>query len=381
MLTSNPVAGFYAIEGVYRVSASDGVLIDSSRVADAWQTVVDRHASLRTVFVESLSKNEALFDQIVLKRVKADIVHVTCATDVEAVETLRSQASMESKARMPDHRFTICKASTGSVFCKLEISHTIVDGASMSIIFRELSLIYEGRLLSARGPSYSDYIAFLENQPAMAGIGYWRSYLADAECTLFPSMNDGVCPVPRELHSKRIQVRDIASIQSFCNLHSLTMANAFHTAWALTLQRYTGSNDVSYGYLMSTRDQSIDAIESVVGYLVNMLVCRVELSPETPLIAIMQKVQTDLSEGQAHCHTALSEVLHTLQLSGSSLFNTSLSYRRIPITNAMEQCTVTFDECFPYYVGHLSTAFERMIKCAGSRDSVMCLCLVVSIEA
>ncbi|KAI4211729.1 MAG: hypothetical protein LQ351_005503 [Letrouitia transgressa] len=339
---------FYAVEGVYKVNSKDGVLVNGNKVADAWQSVVNRHASLRTIFVDSLSQDEALYDQIVLKSAKANIVRRVCEKDSDAIEALRSQPPMEQDDRSPPHRFTICETNTGNVFCKLEISHTIIDGASMSIIFQELVSFYEGRILRETGPLYSNYIAFLQSQQTQAGIGYWKSYLADAEPTIFPILDDAVC-IQRELRSKRLQLNDLTTIQRFCNLHGVTLANVFHTAWALTLKSYTNLNDVSYGYLNSARDQSIEDVDGMVGYLVNMLVCRVMLAPDTPLIETMQQIQTDLSDGQAHCQTALSEVLHALKLSGSSLFNTSLSYRKIPITTTSEQHAVSFDECFPYY--------------------------------
>ena len=218
----------------------------------------------------------------------------------------------------------------------------------MSIIFRELVCFYEGRLLHETGPLYSAYIDFLQSKAAHAGIGYWKSYLTNAEPTMFPTLDDAAS-AQRELHSKHLQMDDLTEIQLFCDLHGLTMANVFHTAWALTLRCYTGSDDVSYGYLMSVRDSSIPGIEDLVGYLVNMVVCRVVFAPETPLIAIMRQIQTDLSDGQDHCQTALSEVLHALKLPGTSLFNTSLSYRKVPLATASEQHAISFDDCFPYY--------------------------------
>lgn len=348
LISTQRDAGFYAIEGVYKVNSHDGTLIDSGRLANAWQMVVDRHSSLRTIFVESLSQEEALYDQLVLRKVKANIGYLNCESDSDALDAFRASEAMKYNDQDPPHRLTICKAATGNVFCKLELSHTIVDGASMSIIFRELVMLYEGRFLCQQGPLYRNYIAFLQSQSPQAGIGYWRSYLIDAEPTNFPVLDDAAYS-PRYLHSKRIGLEDITALQGFCKLHGLTLANAFHTAWALTLKAYTGSHDISYGYLMSTRDQSIEDIDSLVGYLVNMLVCRVSLTPGTPLISIMQQVQTDLSAGQAHSQTALSEVLHTLDLSGASLFNTSLSYRKVPIATSSEQHSITFDECFPYY--------------------------------
>lgn len=341
-------AGFYAIHGTYKVSPKDGKRVDGNKIADAWQKVVNRHPSLRTIFVESLSQEDALYDQIVLKSFEAVIMRLHCGTDTEAIRLISSQRPMEYNQQKPSHRLTICETSMHQVFCRLELSHAIVDGASISIIFRELVSFYEDEMLPETGPLYSNYIAFLQSQPPQAGIGYWKSYLADIEPTNFPVLNDAAFS-ERELHSKRIPMDDISGIQNFCNLHGVTMANVFHTAWALTLRCYTGSDDVCFGYLMSVRDDSIEGVEDLVGYLVNMLVCRVTLTPETPLITTMQQVQTDLSDGQTHRQTALSEVLHTLKLAGSSLFNTSLSYRKLPRETQGQKNAISFDECFPYY--------------------------------
>ena len=341
-------AGSYAIHGIYKVTPKEGMFVDGNRVASAWQKVVARHPSLRTIFVDSLSQEDALYDQIVLRHVEPVIVRLNCETDTDATHLLSSQSPMEYDQQRPSHRLTICETSTRHVFCKIEYSHVVVDGASISIIFRELVAFYENETVPETGPLYSNYIAFLQTQSPQVGIGYWKSHLADLEPTNFPILNDAAS-LDRELHSRRIPMDDVSEIQNFCNLHGVTMANVFHTAWALTLQCYTGSKDVCFGYLMSARDDSINGIEDLVGYLVNMLVCRVTLSPDAPLITIMQQVQKDLSDGQVHRQTALTEVLHTLKLAGSSLFNTSLSYRKLPHETARQKNAISFDECFPYY--------------------------------
>ncbi|KAI4152398.1 MAG: hypothetical protein L6R39_001827, partial [Caloplaca ligustica] len=336
LISTQRDAGFYAIEGLYKVSSDTPV--DSDRIAKAWQRVVDRHASLRTIFVDSLG--EELYDQIVLRQVEANIIQLSCESEAEVKQVFNSQPPLNHD---PAHRLTICTTSTGQVFCKVEFSHTIVDGQSISIIFQELVTLYEGRFLPDTGPLYSNYISFLQSQPLQAGIGYWKSYLADIEPSNFPVLNDAVGE--RRLHSKRLDFNKLEQIQTFCNIQGVTMANIFHTAWALTLQCYTGSHDVCYGYLMSTREPGVH--DELVGYLVNMLVCRVVLEPNSSLVAVMQQVQTDLSDGQAHRHTALSEVLHALELGGDSLFNTSLSYRKLPPSPGRH--STSFDEWSPYY--------------------------------
>lgn len=348
LISTKRDAGFYAIEALYKVHPSDSLPVDSDKIATGWQKVVDRHPSLRTVFVDSVSDSDALYDQVVVKKVKANILRVKCASEAEVPQTIKSKPALDYGHHVPAHRFTICETSIGQVFCNLEISHTITDGASISMMFQELVTLYDGHILPDSGPAYSNYISFLRNQPHQAGIGYWKSYLAGIEPSSLPVLNDAA-RTGRQLRSKRMDYSSLGEIQTFCNVHGVTMANVFHTAWALTLRSYTGSNDVCYGYPMSTRDPVIEGIEQMMGYLVNMLVCRVNFEPEASLVAIMQQVQTDLSEGQSHRHTALSEVLHALDLGGTSLFNTSLSYRKLPPSSGGTRHAISFEEWVPYY--------------------------------
>lgn len=348
LISTKRDAGFYALEGLYKVKQNNALVVESNKIADAWQKVVDRHPSLRTIFVDSPSEENTLYDQVVLKRVKANVLRLRCTSDGDVCQTISSRPPLDYGAPVPAHRLTLCETSTGNVFCNLEMSHTITDGASISMIFQEIVTLYEGGVLPETAPPYSSYISFLQTQPYEVGVGYWKNYLADIEPSSFPVLNDAVGG-KRELLSKRIEYSNVQELQTFCNLHGVTMANIFHTAWALTLQCYTGSLDICYGYLMSTRDPAIEGIDNVVGYLVNMLVCRVVLDPKATLISIMQQVQADLSNGQTHRHTALSEVLHSLDLGGTSLFNTSLSYRKLPPAPDDKRHAISFDEWTPYY--------------------------------
>ena len=355
---------YYAIHGTYEVKPRDGSRVDSSRLEHAWQRVVDRHPSLRTVFVESLSEGDALYDQVVLKNVTASVAWLDCETEADVTPVFDSQRPMQANSSTPSHRFTICETSTGKVFCKMELSHVIVDGSSISTLFQELVSTYEGRTLSDSGPLYSNYIKFLQDLPPQVGIGYWRSYLDGVEPTSFPVLHDAVSS-ERELRSLHFDWSELGTLQSFCDLHGVTLANIFHTAWALTLRCYTGSDDVCYGYLMSARDPSIEGISDLVGYLVNMLICRVTLLPNTSLVSLMHQVQKDLGDGQAHAQTALSEVLHALKISGTSLFNTSLSYRKLPLAVAGEQHEISFQEHAPY---HDPTEYSVSINIEVSED-------------
>ncbi|MCJ1436746.1 hypothetical protein MMC27_006128 [Xylographa pallens] len=343
--------GMYAVEGIYKVQPVDtGVRIDSERLAKAWRNVVNRHASLRTLFIESLSQGDLLYDQLVLRHVDARIEHLACESESDVDRTFTEQSKMKYSNSAPAHRLTICETSNGKVFLKLEISHTLIDGASMDIIYKDIVSSYEGKLLGETGPLYSSYISFLLNQPLQTGLRYWKSFLSGVEPTSFPVLKDSsALSAERKLHSQRFECTEFEDLQNYCELHGVTIANVFHVAWALTLQAYTGSEDICFGYLTSVRDPAIKDVDRIVGYLVNMAVGRVALPPDMSVTAVMQQVQKDFMEAQAHRQIALSEVTHALKLSGTALFNTCLSYRKLAPAMAAEKHEIFLEEHCPYY--------------------------------
>ncbi|KAL8873714.1 MAG: hypothetical protein Q9174_000861, partial [Haloplaca sp. 1 TL-2023] len=367
LISTQRDAGFYAVAALYQVRSNENSRVDGNRIASAWQRVVDRHASLRTVFIDSSSAESALYDQVVLRRFEANVVRLSCESEAEVAHVVKSQPTLDYSKHAPAHRFTICETAQGQIFCNIEIWHVIMDGASLSILLQDLSALYNNKaaLLSEAAPSYSNYIAFSRSLSQQAGIGYWTSYLAELEPVTFPVLNDGTVS-ERMLKTRRLDFSRLDEIQSFCNVYGVTMANVFLTAWAMTLQIYTGRDDVCFGYLMSTRDTAIEDIENVVGYLVNMLVCRVSLAPEVSVASIMQQVQSDLSNCQTHRHTALAEVLHALDLGGTSLFNTTLSYRKLPPATGRNLQEISLDEWTPY---HDPTEYSVSINIEVSDDN------------
>ena len=345
LISTQRDSGHYAVHGIYKVRSNDGRAIDAQKLATSWQRFVDRHASLRTLFVESTSQDQALFDQVVLRDVQARVFFVDC-NDNDPLDVLASRPSMASRRNEPPHQLTICQAANGDVFCKIEISHTIIDGQSWSIIFRELEEIYGGRDLGEKGPSYSSFVEYLLKQNSAASTGYWTSYLKEVEPCSFPVLaGDGVA---KKLRSLRVNFHQMKELHDFCNIRGVTAANIFHVAWALTLQCYTASKDVCFGYMTSSRDVPVEGIEGIVGYLVNMLICRVSLVPGKSLQSVVGQVQSDYLESLAHRQTALPEVLHALKIS-DAVFNTMLSYRRLPSVTSEKPNAISLEESMPYY--------------------------------
>jgi amino acid adenylation domain-containing protein len=351
LLSQNKDAGFYAAATLHEIKSLNGVL-SKETVADAWQQVVQRHPMLRTVFLESSGAQVGLYTQVVLKSVDAKIVHFDCGDEAEAIDIIKTHRSVGyNDGKCPNHRLTICTTTDDRIFCSLDINHAIMDGHSMSLLISELRDACEGRL-HGTAPSYGNFISWLAEKPQETSLEFWKSYLSGSEVCSFPMLDDGQT-VQKQLISIRMDMDDISmpDLQHVCNTNGITLSNIFHTAWAITLSCYVGSQDVVFGYLTSARDaQEIHHVQDIVGPMINTLVCRVDFGDGSRcLLDVLQDVQKDYMEALPHRHISLADIQHAMNLSGATLFNTALSYRRLPPDLPSQDLAITMTEIAPIY--------------------------------
>lgn len=319
----------YRTWSISSVRHSGGVQLDC--LQQAWQKVVDRHPVLRTLFVDSLPTEEdsGVFHQVVVKDLRARVLSIT-ASDDEAVDVLRNQTPMALLQDAAPHQLTLCKTPTRSLI-KLEMSHTIVDGGSMDLVFRELCDAYDSRLSQGPGFAYGDYIAHLEQQKIAGGgsLDHWKTYLADTEPCLLPTMETEQ-PNEGPLHSRDVELSvQVQSLLAFCDNNHITLANLIQAAWAMVLRSYTHSDQVCFGYAASGRDIDLDGLEHAVGPFINVLVCSVAMSSSSTPLELAKTIQQEYIDGLAHQHVSLAEILHALGMAEGSLFNTAISIQRI----------------------------------------------------
>lgn len=306
-------------------STTPGQLVNPRKIAEAWQTVVQRHPILRTVFIESLAKT-GLMDQVVFRDRPGRIMWIADCEANNAANLLREQPLIDFRDFNSPHRLTICKTTTNDVWAKLEMSHAICDGTSIPIILNDLARAYEHKLnRSDVGPLYSDFVAYTLKSNRDADVSFWKAYLTGIEPCFFPVLHDGV-PGPHEVGSYELHVQDIATMQDFCKKFGVTLSSLLQLAWALVLHTYVGQSDVSFGVVASGRDVPVKGIDDAVGCFVNMLICRLELSDESTVHQLLERLQNHSVNALAHQGCSLADVQHELQL--SSLFNTGTYLRQ-----------------------------------------------------
>ena len=318
----NPRA--YIFHAVYSVKHTNpSHRLSAERIAGAWQKMVDRHAALRTVFIESVRRG-GVFDQVVLKNADSGVVLIR-SSDEEAMDKLSTVTIQTTQPQIP-HRLAICTTNSGNMLVKLEVNHAAMDGGSLAIILEELASGYMGTLQSSAGPLYSDYVRHVRSLPE--DTNYWKGYLDGLQPCYFPSLNASTSTLAsdtRNLRTVALQFDRYPELRQLAARTHVTLANIMHAAWGFVLRKYTGRDDVCFGYLTAGRDAPIENIDRTIGTLINMLCCRVQISRSQTLEDIFRMAQDHHLQSMRYQHCSLARVQHELDLAGKPLYNTSIS--------------------------------------------------------
>ncbi|KAJ5674924.1 AMP-dependent synthetase/ligase [Penicillium maclennaniae] len=298
--------GTYEVRQLFKiVPRVDIGPVDIPRLLQAWQRTVDRHALLRTIFIESVT-GPGVYDQLVLR---------THAPEVRRLSTKTPRMMMW----LPP----------GAIYCQLEVSHALIDGTSMALLVRDLVSAYENNMPPAPGPLYSDYMAYIASRPQGDALAYWTSRLAEVEPCHFPELNSSIL-TKAAFQSQTINIDADGQLQRFCESNDLTLSNLFQAAWGLVLRAYTGRSDVCFGYMASGRDIPMDGIYEAIGPFINLLVCQLHVGDAVSVHDLLQAVQSDYLNSLPHQQTSLASIQHALGKNEVALFNTILSLQREP---------------------------------------------------
>jgi non-ribosomal peptide synthase protein (TIGR01720 family) len=321
----NPSA--YIFHAIYNVKHTDPHhQLDAKKIARVWQMVVDRHAALRTVFIESVRRG-GVFDQVVLKKVESGAILLS-SSDKEAMAKLSQVNIRTTQQPQFPHQLAICTTHGGRVLIKLEVNHAAMDGGSLAIVLEELASAYRGTLEITSGPLFSDYVQYINALPVGEDSDYWARYLKGLRPCYFPSLNTintTLAPGTRSLRSVALQFDRYAELRRLSEQIHITLANIMHVAWAFVLRKYTECDDVCFGYLTAGRDAPVENIGRTVGTLINMLCCRVQISTSQTLEDISRMAQDQQLESLPFQHCSLARVQHELGLAGKPLYNTTIS--------------------------------------------------------
>lgn len=330
LLSSGTGSSSYATFWIWKCTPSDSTQsISPSRLEEAWRLVVDRHAILSTIF--GLHLEGSNFVQILLDGPQIRVSHQVIDTD-NLTDNLYNIDRPTFAISEPQHAFTVFQSQTGEVACRLDINHTLLDGASLTPLVHDLATAYDGQHLPP-APSFKEMVQYVGSIDRAKRLEFWSQFLEGVN-----SCEVATCYTPEPGFADTFRYIDVpststAGISSFCKGMGITRAVFLQMAWAMVVSQLTGREEVCFGYLASGRDAPVDHINRMVGPLANMLISRINL--DQPLATILKAVSADSIGRLDYQHVSLAEIQHEIDFTGRRLFNTAITVRE---EDGFEQC-------------------------------------------
>jgi surfactin family lipopeptide synthetase C len=333
-----PDAGLY-VEQIVSSIAGD---VDLPTFAAAWRAVVIERPVLRTSF-----HWEGLDDP--LQVVRRDAPIVVSQQDWRAASTDRQHVRLRSFLaddrrigftldRAPLMRISVIRMTDTSSSVVLSFHHLLLDGWSLHHVLDDVQAAYRALVggapvkLPARRP-YADYIAWLQAQDADAAEAFWRTALADVDG---PTRLRLPVPGPAETDARsydlEVDAASTAALRAAARSARVTLNTVVHAAWALVLARWTGSDDVIAGGVVSGRPPSLTGVEAMVGLFINTLPIRVRLNGDATVAATLRRLHEDLAAMREFEYSPLVDIQRwSGSPAGVPLFDTLVVFENYPM--------------------------------------------------
>jgi amino acid adenylation domain-containing protein/FkbM family methyltransferase len=306
-----------------------------------------RHDVLRTAFVYGKTEKPI---QVVLKNRKIDLTvkDVTDLNETEFREFLKDyrNADIEKGFNLisePLIRLTICKRGENLHNFIWSYHHILLDGWCHTILIEELSHIYQalykGVAISLPEPvTFDRFVNWLGKKDLSVSEKYWEEYLKgyDHVARLPKIISDHkIAPkgLKKQLRFSKERTRALTDVGKSKNV---TVNDIFQTIWALILAKYTNSNDVVYGNVVSGRPADIDGMDRCLGLFINTIPVRLTIEDSNTFLELVTKIHEDSLDSLPHHYNSLAEVQNKSALK-SELIQHVIAFENYPLSTVDEK--------------------------------------------
>jgi amino acid adenylation domain-containing protein len=336
-----PKAGAYFIQVVCDLPSD----LNSLALRQAWQEVINRHTILRTAFNWERGREpfQVVYRNVGLPFELYDWSMLSVEEQQRSLDLLlkEDRAKGFNLSKPPLMRVSLVQLSDSNYRLIWSIHHLLIDGWSLSLIFKDVTTFYEafkaGQTIYLPQPRpYKDYIAWLQQQDLGKAETFWRNMLKGF--TSPTSLNFGqptnklrdeyTAYAEQEI---RLSSKLTSALNEFVKEHLITLNTVIQGAWSILLSRYSGEQDVLFGTTVSGRPASLKDVESMIGLFINSLPVRVNLSTQQllPWLKDLHKRQVEQREFE---YTPLSQVQKWSDIPhGDSLFESLLVFENYPV--------------------------------------------------
>ncbi len=316
----------------------------------ALDRVVERHEVLRTRF--------AMVDGQPVQRIDDHPQFALSIFDLRAVSDPQTEMAFHTRleaetpfdlSQGPLVRGRLLQLAEDDHVLLITLHHVICDGWSLGVLAREFGALY--RAYSGEGVAwnvdplpplpvqYADYALWqrrwLSGVTQQREVDYWKRQLEGAPA-LITLPTDRPRPSAQEYAGQSVSVeldRELtAGLKALSHKHGATLFMTLLAAWGALTARLAGQEEVVIGTAVANRTRA--EVEPLIGFFVNTLALRVDLSDRPTVTELMAQVRRRALEAQSHQDVPFEQVVEALKpqrtLAYSPIFQIMFAWQNTP---------------------------------------------------
>ncbi|HEY9666644.1 MAG TPA: condensation domain-containing protein, partial [Coleofasciculaceae cyanobacterium] len=301
-------------------------LLNVQALQQSLNEIVRRHEALRTNFAMGNEQPiQVIAPNLTLPLPIVDLRELPEAEQQAKVQQLAIKEAQQpfELERDPLLRATLLQLGETEHIVLLTMHHIVSDGWSMGVLVREVAALYEAFSCGKPSPlhelpiQYADFAVWqrqwCSGEVLEAQLSYWKQQLAGAPATLnLPT--DRARPAIQTFRgatSRFVLHKDLSdAIATLSRTEGVTLFMLLLTAFQSLLHRYTNQDDIVVGTDVANRNRS--EVEPLIGFFVNLLVLRTDLSGNPSFRELLKKVREVTLGAYAHQDLPFAKLVEAL---------------------------------------------------------------------
>ncbi|WP_326595001.1 non-ribosomal peptide synthetase [Streptomyces sp. NBC_01803] len=341
----NPGSAAYNVPGALRVTGPLDVEI--------WRRCVNeiarRHEALRTTFAEADGEPvQVVADELPPELTVVDCAHLRGPGGDDGIRALaREEFARPFDLRTgPLLRMRFLRLAPDEHILLLNMHHIVADLWSTSVLFSELVTLYGAFASGGESPlpdlpiQYADYAVWqrrrLAGETSDTDLAYWRDTLHGAPPMLELPTDRPRPPVQSTRGGSvpfRLPAALMEDVRELSRREGVTPFMTMLAAFLVLLHRYSREEDIVVGVPVAGRSRK--EIERLIGYFVNTLALRTDMSGDPSFRELLGRVRQACLGAFAHQELPFERLVEELHprrdLSRAPVFQVSFVFQNIPI--------------------------------------------------
>jgi myxalamid-type polyketide synthase MxaB len=309
------------------------------------EEIIDRHESLRTTFPTVNGRP--------VQVIAPSLPVVNSTVELQSLPLPEREAECQRLARAearrpfdlslgPLLRVTLLRLGAEDHVLLWTMHHIVADGWSTGVLIRDIAAVYRAYSRGLPSPlpelpiQYADFAHWqrrcLQEDVLEEQLSYWRRELADLPVLELPT--DRPRPAMQTFRGARADFELgpslLTALEALSEGAEVTLFMTVLAGFQTLLSRYSGQDDVVVGSAFANRNRS--ELEGLVGFLLNNLVLRTNLSGNPTFRELLPRVRERCLGAYAHQDIPFENLVEQLQterdLSREPLFQVAITLEK-----------------------------------------------------